>query len=243
MSEPLPSAEQLGHGPFEDDVAAVLARAGAEVDDVVGGAHHVGIVLHHHDRVAEIAQFFEDADQAAGVAAVQSDGRLVEHVAGAHQARAEAGRELDALRFAAGERGGEAVERQVLQADVVQEFQPLADLDQDLVGDAGLFRASSSSARKNSCASRDIHAHDFAEVLAADPHVERLLAQARAAAIRAERVAAVPAQEDAHVHLVLLAFQVLEEAADEVVRRCRAPRRVRSQIRDVEADLALARAS
>ena len=49
--------DQLLVGAFEDDAAAVLARARAQVDDVVGRAHHVRIVLHHHDRVAEIAQF------------------------------------------------------------------------------------------------------------------------------------------------------------------------------------------
>ena len=129
----------MREGAFEDDAAAVFAGAGAEVDDVVGGAHHVGIVLHHHDGVAQVAQLCEDADEAAGVAAVQADGRLVEHVAGAHQPRAEAGGELDALRLAAGERGGEPVERQVVEADVVQELEALADLDQDLVGDGLLF--------------------------------------------------------------------------------------------------------
>ena len=77
----------------------------------------------------------------------------------------------------------------------------------------------SSSASKNSCASRDVHAHDLGQVLAADAHIERFLAQPRALAFRAQRVAAVPAQEDAHVHLVLLAFQVIEEAADELVER------------------------
>jgi hypothetical protein len=48
---------------------------------------------------------------------------------------------LDALRLAAGERGRETVEREVIEPDVVQEFQALADLDEDLVGDGGLFRA------------------------------------------------------------------------------------------------------
>ena len=72
--------------------------------------------------------------------AVQPDGRLVEHVAGAHQARAQAGGQLDALRLAAGERGREPVQREVLQPHVVEELQPLADLHQDLVGDGGLLR-------------------------------------------------------------------------------------------------------
>ena len=116
-----------------------FARARPHVDDVVGGAHHVGVVFHNHDGVAEVAQLFQDADQPAGVARVQSDGGLVQNVAGAHQARSQASGQLDALRFAARERGRQAVQRQIVEADVVQEFQALADFDQDLVGDCRFF--------------------------------------------------------------------------------------------------------
>ena len=133
--------------------AAVLARARAQIDDVVRRPHHVRIVLHHQDRVAQIAQLFEDADQPAGVAAVQPDRRLVEHVAAPHQPRAQAGRQLDALRFAARKRGRQPVERQVLQPDVVQELQPLPDLDQDLVGDRRSLPGSAPALSKNCCAS------------------------------------------------------------------------------------------
>ena len=216
--------EQLGHGPFEDDLAAVFAGAGAEVDDVIGGAHHVGVVLDDDDRVAELAQLFEDANQAAGVAAVQADGRLVENVAGADEPRAERRGELNTLRFAAGERGGEAVEREVLEPDVVEEFEALADLDEDLVGDAELLGCQVER-QEEVLRFGDIQPHDLAEVLAADTNVERLRAQARALAFGAERIAAVPGQEDAHVHLVLLAFEVLEEAADEIVEHVALARR------------------
>ena len=148
VSEPLPSLSSFAQRAFEDDLAAVLARARAQIDDVVRRAHHVGIVLHHHDRVAQFAQFFQDADQPAGVAAVQSDGRLVQHVAGAHQPRAQTRGELDALRLAARERGRQPVEREIVQPDVVQELQPLPDLDQDLVGDRRLLRASVPARRR-----------------------------------------------------------------------------------------------
>ena len=99
----------------------------------------------------------------AGVAAVQPDGRLVEHVAGAHQPRAEAGGKLDALRLAARKRGRKPVERQILQAHVVQELQPLPDLDQNLVGDRRLLRAQVPALSKNCCASRDVHPHDVGD--------------------------------------------------------------------------------
>ena len=134
--------------PFEDDLAAEFARARTQVHDVVGGAHHVGIVLHHHDGVAQSAQFFQDADQPSGIAAVQPDRRLVQHVAGAHQARAQRGGQLDALRLAAGERGRQTVQRQVVQPDVVQELQPLADLHQDLVGDGASLPGSVPARRR-----------------------------------------------------------------------------------------------
>ena len=39
-----------------DDPAAVFARAGAEVHEVVGSAHHRLVVLDDEDGVAEVAQ-------------------------------------------------------------------------------------------------------------------------------------------------------------------------------------------
>ena len=77
--------------------------------------------------------------QAFGIAAVQADGGLVEHVAGSHEPRAETSGELDALRFTAGERGREPVERQVFEADIVEELETLLNLDEDLACDAGFF--------------------------------------------------------------------------------------------------------
>jgi hypothetical protein len=47
-------------------------------------------------------------------------------------------RQPDALRLAARQRVGAAVQAQVGQADVVQEAQPRADLAHHLVGDLGL---------------------------------------------------------------------------------------------------------
>ena len=193
----------LAIGAFEDDLPAQFARAGPHVDDVIGGAHHVGIVLHNHDGVAEVAQLFQDADQPAGVARVQSDGRLVQNVAGAHQPRSQASGELDALRFPARERGRQPVQRQIVEPDVVQEFQALADFDQDLVGDGRFFRRQFERF-KELVGLLDVQLHDIGDGFAGDPHVERLGAQARTIAVRAVGVASIAAQKDAHVDFVLL---------------------------------------
>ena len=63
--------------------------------------HHLGIVLDYQNGVPQVAQLVQDADQPGCIARVQSDRRLVQHVAGADQPRAEARSELDPLRFAA----------------------------------------------------------------------------------------------------------------------------------------------
>jgi len=45
----------VGRQSLGDDVAAVDAGAGADIDDVVGGADRVLVVLDHDHRVAEVA--------------------------------------------------------------------------------------------------------------------------------------------------------------------------------------------
>ena len=125
----------LGENALGQELAAELAGAGAEIEQMVGGAEDVGVVLDDEDGVAEVAQLFEDANEPGGVAGVQADGGLVEDVERADQARAERSGELDALRFAAGERGGEAVEGEVVEADRVEKAEALADLLEDGAGD------------------------------------------------------------------------------------------------------------
>ena len=118
------AGRQVGRRALRHQRAAALAGAGADVDDVVGAADRVLVVLHHHQRVALVAQALQRVQQDAVVARVQADGRLVEHVAHALQVAAQLRRQADALRLAAAERGRGAVQRQVAQADLFQELQP-----------------------------------------------------------------------------------------------------------------------
>ena len=72
-------------------------------------------MLDHENRITEIAQIVQDADQASGIARVQTDRRFIQHVGRANQARAQARRQLDALRFPAGNRlAADADEQRVL---------------------------------------------------------------------------------------------------------------------------------
>ena len=120
---------------FGDDAAAQPACAGAEIEHIIGVADGVFVVLDDEDRVAEIAQSFERLDEAIVVALVQADGGLVENVENAAQARADLRGQADALALAAGERGGVAVERKIVEPDGAKKFKALGNFAADALGD------------------------------------------------------------------------------------------------------------
>ena len=120
-------------------MAAVHAGAGADVDHVVGGADGVLVVLDHDHGVAEVAQPPQRFQEPGVVALVQADRGLVEHVEHAGEAGADLRGEADALALAARQRAGGARQGQIVEPDVDQEFEPLADLLEDAAGDLVLL--------------------------------------------------------------------------------------------------------
>ena len=102
---------ELFDGADGHDFAAAHARAGPEIDDVVGAANGVLVVFDDDQRVAVLRQLGQRIEQHLVVARMQADGGLVEHVTHALQVGAELRREPDALRFAARERGRGTIER------------------------------------------------------------------------------------------------------------------------------------
>ena len=90
-------------GPAQTTFSAVGAGAGADVDQVIRCADAIFIVLDHDDRVADVSQPLERADEPRVVALMQADGRLVQHIADADQTAAHLRRQANALRLAAGE--------------------------------------------------------------------------------------------------------------------------------------------
>ena len=166
--------------------------------------------------VALIAQLAEDVDQPLVVARVQADGRFVEHVQRADQRRAQRGREIDALRLAARQRRRQAIERQVVEADVAQKRQPPRDFLQHLLGDRGFFLAQLQRREELLRVADRERGHPI-DRLARHLDVARLAPQPRAAAIRTGQVAAIPAEEHADVDLVFLPLEPAEESSDAVV--------------------------
>src|SRR5439155_12460119 len=168
--------------------------------------------------VALVAQLPQDRDEPQVVARVEADRRLVEDVQRADERRPERRREIDALRLAARERRRQAVEREVVEADVAQERKPPLNLLQYFVRDRLLLVGELQSAEKRLRLLHRLRRY-LIDCAAGHAHVARLAPQTRAAAIGARQVAAIPAQEHADVHLVLLPLEPSEEAADPVVVR------------------------
>src|SRR5215472_5821308 len=125
----------FGERPLGDNLPAILAGPGAEVQNSVGRFHDIGIMLDHKDRISEVPQIPQDPDQAMGVAAVQSDGRLVEHIQGPNEPRSKGGCQLNALGFATRKRGGKAIKRQIFEPNIIQESQTFLNFHQELLAD------------------------------------------------------------------------------------------------------------
>jgi hypothetical protein len=198
------------------DLPALLARAEADIDDVVRHANHVFVVLDDDHGVALVAELLQDIDEPPVVARMQADGRLVQYIECPDERRAERRREVDALRFAARQRGREPIERQVVEPDVVEKRQAAPDFAQHLVGHHGFLLAELEGREELLCLAHRERRHGV-DRPAAHANVACLAAKPRTAAIGAGEVAAIAAQEHADVHLVLLPLEPPEEAADPVV--------------------------
>ncbi len=221
-------------------LAAVHAGAGAEVDHVVGGADRILVVLDDDHRVADVAQAAQRAEQPLVVALVQADRRFVEDVHDAGEAGADLAREPDALRFAARERVGAAIERQVVEPDVDQEAQPVANFLDDARGDLAAPAGDGELAEERERA-RHREARDRRQRLLADEHVPRRAVQARAVAVRAGAQAEVLGELLAHRRRFGLAVPPLEVRQD-ALEAMLAARELAAGFRIAELDLFLAAA-
>ena len=109
-----------------DDLAAALSRSRPEIDHVVGREYRVAVVLDDDDGVPGVPELLQRRDEPLVVAVVEPDRRLVEDVENADELRADLRGEPYPLRFAARERSGRAIEREVREPDVREKTEPRA---------------------------------------------------------------------------------------------------------------------
>src|SRR5258708_4159968 len=115
---------------MRDQVAAGVASARAEVDDEIGAADGVFIVLDDQNGIAEVAKMLERTEKAGIVAGVEADARLVKNVENAAKARTNLRGKANALRLAAGKRGGGTIQAEIAEADSEQELDTLGNFFQ-----------------------------------------------------------------------------------------------------------------
>ena len=206
-------ALQLVRRARKDDPPAALARARPEVEDAVGGEHDLRVVLDDDERVAGIPQLLHHVDDAAHVARMQPDRRLVEHEQRVDERRAERGGEVDPLHFAAGERARLAVEGEVAQAHLAEVREAGADLGEQEVRRL-VERRGQLERREERPQALDREQHEVVDRVPLAPELpqHRVGLEPCTAASGARRVRAVARQQHADVHLVGLGLQPGEEA-------------------------------
>lgn len=107
-----------------DDGATAAAALGAKVDDIVSTLNDVEIVFDDDDRVTRIDKLVQDLDQAVDIRDVQAGGRLIEDIDSLPGVAAgQFIGQLDALRFAAGQRRGGLAQLDITEADFLQSLQ------------------------------------------------------------------------------------------------------------------------
>ena len=173
---------------LRDEAAAVLARAGADIHDLIRREHGVLVVLDDDQRVADVAQVLERFDEPRVVALVQADGGLVQNIQHADEARTDLRRQPDALCLAAGERARRAGKRQIPKPHVDQKAQARDDLLEDRGGDHAVLFAEGQRGKERL---RVEHGQvgGLRDGFSADRHGQNFRAEALAAAIRAGRLA------------------------------------------------------
>ena len=176
---------EVGERALEHDLAAGVAGARPHVDEVVGDTHDVRVVLDDDDGVALVAQLLEQLGQPMHVARMEADARLVEDVHRVDQAAAEVLDHLDALRLAARQRVGLAVEAEVVEPDVDHRLEALDEAGDDRLRD----RVSEQPQERDQVA--DLHRGELGDVVAVDLGPECSLAEASAVAQRARPEAEV----------------------------------------------------
>ena len=168
-------------------------------------------MLDDEDRVADVAEVFEDFDQPGIVTRVQADARFVEDVERADEQGTEVRRKLYPLGFAARKRRRETAERQIIKPDLDEEFESSTNFLQQFVCDLSAFLAHFELFKKL-IGIADRHRNDLRQRKHADLNVAGRLPETLTVAVGASCVAAVFGKKNANVELVFLGFEPCKKA-------------------------------
>ena len=200
----------VGHRPLGDDAAAVGARTGADLDEVIRVAQHGHVVIHHHHGVAVGQKVVHDPEQPLDVRRVQPDRGLVQHVKDAGGAAAHGARESHALAFAVRKRLAGAIEGEVSKPQLLQPLYGLGRLARDGVAHRAHFRRQPRGHGGNPVAQLvQRQGRHLGEIAPIDGGRPRLLGESRAVAVGAHRLA----QELRHARHALLVLRLCQRVS------------------------------
>jgi hypothetical protein len=147
---------------------------------------------------------------------MQSDGGLVEHIQRIHELGAERVCQTDALRLATGKRARRSIERQIIKANVAEELNPISSFLEQVVGNPSLeIRQRERIEPREELIDRQLGY--LGDVVARDPHLQRVRLQLRGPAGGTDARGLIPPQEHSDVLLVPFLLQVLEEGKNSLV--------------------------
>ena len=195
----------------EEQLPAEFPRSRSKIDDAIRRSNRVLVVFDDEHGVPQVAQRFQDINQPLRVTRMKTDRRLIQHVQRTDQMRTKRCRKLNALRFSAGKRGRQTIQRQVIQPNFIQELQARADFLEDLFRN---FPLAFGKLQRREGHTRFLHCEfaDFRDRSSRHANRSSFRAQARPAALRTSGVAAIAAQENANMEFVLLALQPVEKS-------------------------------
>ena len=163
--------------------------------------------------ITQVAQTAKHADQALGIAGMQTDRRFVQYIQGAHQGAAEGGDQVHPLAFAPGEGVHRTVQGKISQAHVVDALQAGDDLLQGFGYRCVLCLAQVDVAEEGQGLLRR-HGEYLPYVLGRDLNVESLLSQAASMALGAIGTPAETVLHELELYLVSLGMYPFEEFID-----------------------------
>ena len=152
-------------------------------------------------------------DESAGVTAVQADAGLIEDVERTYERRAQRCAEIDALAFAATQRVGSAVQREVVESYFREEPQPALDFGEQAARHF-CFVFVQLQHLEPSSEITDGHLYKVRYALSTYLHPCGFLFQASAVTDGTDRLSAIAAQHDAILYLVLILLHHLEEGVN-----------------------------
>ena len=171
----------LGHDPSSFDTGAR-----SHVHDIVRCPHHVLVVFHHDDRVAQVSQLFERGNQFLVVPLVEPDTGFVQNVEYAHELGADLGRQSDSLGFTARKPGSFPVEAQIADAYVQEETETVLYFLEDFMSDFLLeFVEAGFYTLDPFMEFVEAHGREFGDVLAVDTEMQGNFLKAASVAFRA----------------------------------------------------------